>query len=115
MVADVAGGLTQTDLADRLGVKGPTLVRLLDGLEADGLVKRIAGLGDRRSKLIVIEETGRVVLSEVDMHAARIRDELFDGIGDSDLEAALRGLQQLTMRLDQNDATAQASRTRSTR
>jgi MarR family transcriptional regulator for hemolysin len=100
MVEDVAGGVNQTDLADRLGVKGPTVVRLLDSLEADGLVKRVADPGDRRSNLIVIEEAGRAVIAEVDKHAAKMRDELFSGIGDNDLEAALQVLQQLTKRLD---------------
>jgi DNA-binding MarR family transcriptional regulator len=41
----------QTDLADSLGIEGPSLVRLLDTLERDGYIVRCAD-SDRRTKTI---------------------------------------------------------------
>src|ERR1700753_2183166 len=38
MIADAPRGVTQPHLAERVGVQGPTLVRLLDALEHQGLV-----------------------------------------------------------------------------
>lgn len=43
------GPLTQRDLASFLGVEGPTLVRLLDGLEAKDLIARRVCPDDRRA------------------------------------------------------------------
>ncbi|MGC9022815.1 MAG: MarR family winged helix-turn-helix transcriptional regulator, partial [Dissulfurimicrobium sp.] len=41
-------GLTQTELADRLYIENPTLVRTLDRLEASGLIERRRSPRDRR-------------------------------------------------------------------
>src|SRR3546814_12003000 len=41
---------TQRELAPSVGVEGPTLARLLDSLEAPGLVSRQAGAEGRRGK-----------------------------------------------------------------
>src|SRR5690606_37044261 len=46
------GDSTQKSLARRLRIEGATLVRLLDKLEEDGLIERIQGREDRRSKTI---------------------------------------------------------------
>ncbi len=40
--------LNQRQLADRLGIEGPTLVRHIDRLVADGLVRRVRDPQDRR-------------------------------------------------------------------
>ena len=41
------GPLTQVDLADRMMVEPPTLVRILDRMERDGWVRREADPNDR--------------------------------------------------------------------
>ena len=46
---------TQRELAQSVGVEGPTLARLLDGLEAQGLVTRVAVPEDRRAKKIALQ------------------------------------------------------------
>ena len=38
-VSQQEGALTQRELADLLGIEGPTLVRILDGLEKQGLIR----------------------------------------------------------------------------
>ena len=43
---------TQRELAQSVAVEGPTLARLLDSLEAQGLVHRKASAEDRRAKRI---------------------------------------------------------------
>ncbi len=40
----------QVDIAKRLRIEGPTMTRMLDPLEADGLVVRLPDPTDRRSK-----------------------------------------------------------------
>lgn len=41
---------TQRELAQSVGVEGPTLARLLDSLESQGLVQRQSVMEDRRAK-----------------------------------------------------------------
>lgn len=41
---------TQRELAQSVGVEGPTLARLLDSLETQGLVQRQSVMEDRRAK-----------------------------------------------------------------
>ncbi|MDP3736141.1 MAG: MarR family transcriptional regulator [Hyphomonadaceae bacterium] len=100
MIADASKGLTQTNLAERLGVRGPTLVRLLDALEHQHLIARESASHDRRAKIISISAKGREVLAQVDGIAATLRDELFTGVSDADLQTTDRVLQHLSHRLE---------------
>jgi MarR family transcriptional regulator for hemolysin len=52
-------------LAERLGVQWPTLVRTLNGLEKDGLIRRTSHPDDRRSRLIEITPEGRTMIAKV--------------------------------------------------
>lgn len=51
-------GIRQNQLADELGVEGPSLVRLLDRLVEHGLVERVSDPADRRAKIVHLTETG---------------------------------------------------------
>jgi MarR family transcriptional regulator, transcriptional regulator for hemolysin len=92
-------GLTQTELAKRLKISGPSLTRQLDKLEAQGLVTRRRMLGDGRARLIVMEDAGREALFEMDAIASAMRDRLFEGVSEADLEATNRVLDVLASRL----------------
>lgn len=98
-IADAAKGVIQTDLAERLGIQGPTLVRIIDGLEQQGLVSRHRVSGDRRANNIVIESRGRDVLIVLDSFALKMRNEVFEGVSDMELEATLSVLRRVSDRL----------------
>jgi DNA-binding MarR family transcriptional regulator len=57
------GPLTVRDLAAAEQVRSPTMTRLVDGLQRDGLVTREPNPADARSVLIRATPTGRLVLS----------------------------------------------------
>src|SRR6478752_5772712 len=59
----------QTAIAKRIGIEGPTLTRMLDTLEAEGLVVRLADPSDRRTKLIQLTPAGGEALAEIVMVA----------------------------------------------
>src|SRR5262245_45763644 len=46
------GELSQVELADRMKVEPPTVVRVLDCMERDGLVARETSPSDRRRKIV---------------------------------------------------------------
>ncbi|SNR62508.1 DNA-binding transcriptional regulator, MarR family [Methylobacillus rhizosphaerae] len=52
-------------LADKAGVSRATMTGLIDGLERDGLVKRISDTGDRRKVSIQLTDAGQVRLDQV--------------------------------------------------
>ena len=67
-------GLRQTDLAAALGIEGPSLVRLVDALERDGLLRRELQDDDRRVRLLHLTDQGRdtyvMVAAEYDRYCA---------------------------------------------
>jgi DNA-binding MarR family transcriptional regulator len=62
---------SQQQAARRLGVDRTTMVTLLDGLEAKGLVARHADAGDRRRNVLELTEDGQTAL----VRAVRASDE----------------------------------------
>lgn len=91
-LSNAPSGLIQSELAERMGVQGPTLVRLLDALEAQHLVLRTEEPGDRRAKRVMIQPAGESMIAEVDAIAAKMRDEVFSRVSDLDLATTLRVL-----------------------
>ena len=77
---------TQRELAKTVGVEGPTLARLLDGLEAQGLVQRQAVPEDRRAKKVVLSPQARPLIEQIESIAQGLRKELFAGISDADIQ-----------------------------
>jgi DNA-binding MarR family transcriptional regulator len=59
------GGLCRNDVRDRMLTRMPDMTRLLDRMEAAGLVARSRSQEDRRMMTTVITEAGRQVLDEV--------------------------------------------------
>jgi MarR family transcriptional regulator for hemolysin len=100
MLSQHPEGLIQSELAELMGVQGPTLVRLLDALQENRLVSRHPAPGDRRANRIVIEEAGRQILLEIDAVASKLREEVFRKIPDEDLQVTLRSLELLSKSLE---------------
>jgi len=96
-----AAGLTQRDLAATLGIEGPTLVRLLDGLEEQGLIERQSCPDDRRAKRVRLTEAAAPVLREIRKIAEATRRELLEGVAPDDLSVARRVLAMISERLEQ--------------
>jgi MarR family transcriptional regulator for hemolysin len=92
---------SQVDIAKRLRIEGPTLTRMLDTLEVDGLVKRQPDPGDRRSKKLEVTPKGEGDLKEIFEVADIYRDRLLDGMSDSEKGKVIEVLRLLLGRLDE--------------
>lgn len=88
-------GLSQSVLAEWVGVEGATLVRLIDALEDRGLVERRPSPVDRRCKTLHLTPSGRGLLGEIHKAADTVRDDLLAGIGPDDLNRAAEVLQRI--------------------
>nr|MBF0682658.1 MarR family transcriptional regulator [Pseudomonas sp.] len=86
---------TQRELAQSVAVEGPTLARLLDSLEAQGLVHRQPAPGDRRAKHITLAEPARPLIEKIEAISTQVRQEAFAGID----EEQLRNCQQVHERI----------------
>lgn len=94
-------GMLQKELARYMGIEAPTLVRNLDHLEREGLIRRRPHPDDRRAKTVHLAPPAADVVTEFDRVADEIRETLLDGIDDADLEVCLRVLD----RIDRNAGT----------
>ena len=89
------GGLTQRELAHLMTIENPTLVRLLDSLEEQGLIERRHSERDRRARLLYLTNAGERFMSDLNERANVLRDEMLKGLEDEDLEVALRVFEQV--------------------
>jgi MarR family transcriptional regulator for hemolysin len=92
-------GVSQATLADMAGVEPPTLVRVIDQLEAQGLVERRTSPTDRRVNLLHLTPSARPVVAEIEAEAERLRLELLDGLSFEEYQTALVVIQKLRERL----------------
>ncbi|WP_353236196.1 MarR family transcriptional regulator [Diaphorobacter ruginosibacter] len=92
------GPMRQKDLAASLGLDSSSVVRLLDGLEAAGLIER-AGHADRRAKTIDITPKGEDTLRQVKQLLQQERGALFQDIPEEDLLKAFEVMSLLGERL----------------
>lgn len=82
-------GMTQRELADFIGIQGPTLVRHLDNLESKGLAERRQKDGDRRVRTVHLTEAAHPVIDQITERAAVLRRELLAGIDDQELATCI--------------------------
>ena len=93
--------LSQSELADRLGVEGATMVAMVDRLAKAGFVVRQPCPSDRRINRVVLTESGNRLFETVRTEAAAVRRELLAAVDPSKLAVAtelLEGLQALIER-----------------
>lgn len=77
LACEAAGGVSQRDLAEVLGLDPSQVVLLVDDLAASGLVERKPSASDRRTKLVCATAAGRTLRAEVVRVAkAAVADQL---------------------------------------
>lgn len=89
LIAEHAG-MRQRELAERLDVEGPTLVRLLHQLTAMGLVTRRQDPDDQRANAIHLTAAGQATAKRVRRTLDSVRARLLAGVSDDELAESLR-------------------------
>jgi MarR family transcriptional regulator for hemolysin len=95
---DLYGGAIQRELADILGVEGPTVVRQVAQLEKKGLITREPVPGDLRASRVVLTPKGAARSDRLRQSLQKAEAQLLDGIDLDELEITFRVLEQLTER-----------------
>lgn len=75
-----SGGLSQRDLADRLGIHPSRLVALLDEMQTAGLLVREPNAEDRRLYSLQLTDTGRERMAELGRVARQHNEALCSGL-----------------------------------
>ena len=88
------GPIATIELAERMAVQWPTLVRTLNELEGEGLIERKVNAADKRSRLVTITPAGLAVFAEVKQVLDPARAAILGGFAQGDLKAAERLLER---------------------
>ncbi len=88
----------QCVLAEEMGIEGPSLVRLIDLLQAEGLVERREDPTDRRAKMLHLTALGEMRADEINRVLRRVRAHLLKGVSGADLAVTFEALQRIEQR-----------------
>ena len=100
-IDDSGNEIGQRDLAERMGIEEPTLARLLDALEAQGMIVRRPSPVDRRAKLVSMTERAKPVLRDGNIEVEALVDEAFEGLEAEDARCCVEVLDGLNKRLEE--------------
>ena len=104
------GGMSQSALAERVTVRGSTLARQLDLLEADGLIERRELADDRRVKTVYLTPRAEPLVIEIEEAAHELRREFLDGVTEAELRTCLSVFERVKRRLVDREAGAEPRR-----
>jgi MarR family transcriptional regulator for hemolysin len=79
------GPVATLELARRLAIRWPTLIRILKELDEAGLISRRTDPGDKRSRLVAITPEGRRVMLRVQDVLDPLRSRALASFSDEDL------------------------------
>jgi DNA-binding MarR family transcriptional regulator len=88
-------GISRSRLAGLAAIEPMALVRLLDRLQAEGLVRRERDPDDRRAHRLLLEASAQPVLRQIRELSRRARERTFAGVDAQERELFMRVLQRL--------------------
>jgi DNA-binding MarR family transcriptional regulator len=88
-------GQSQRRLSDRLGIHRNTMVSVIDGLEAAGLVKRMAHPKDRRAFAITLTEHARKLLPNLEKAGRELEETVSAPLSSAEQDTLRKLLQRI--------------------
>nr|WP_316655807.1 MarR family transcriptional regulator [uncultured Gellertiella sp.] len=102
-------GLTPGGLAQRLGVKAPTMTRTVGRMEQQGFVERRADDEDQRLTKVYLTETGRNSLEAIGQSVDQCAAQALSGFSGKEMRSLLKLLKALDENLKNGDASTTVS------
>jgi MarR family transcriptional regulator, transcriptional regulator for hemolysin len=99
----------QRDLAESMQIGGPALVRILDNLEAKGLVERVDVDDDRRLKHVRLTPAGQRIAALAHEVMVDLERQIVEGLEPHELAAASLAFQAIGQRLSSFETDGSAS------
>jgi MarR family transcriptional regulator for hemolysin len=92
-------GLMQRELARKLGIESPTLVRLLDILEKKQWIQRTVSTEDKRRKYAVLTPKANEQLKIIEKLSRELRAEMMQGLTLAEIESSTEVMQKMKANL----------------
>jgi len=92
-------GLTQKEIADKVGIEGATLVPVIDKMEKEGFLKRKPDSKDRRVNRIYLTPKADSLWNSMTECALRIRKVSTKDIPDDQIKSALETYRKISKNL----------------
>jgi DNA-binding MarR family transcriptional regulator len=102
-------GLRQVELADLLDIEAITLSRIVDRLEAAGLVERAPDPADRRAWRLHVTDKAKPLVAKLQALGLELVEEAFDGIDESELQQVRAVLAQIRENVSRTANIARAA------
>lgn len=98
-------GISQNEMAAICEVEPITVGRLIDRLEARGLVERRADPTDRRIRRLHLLPAAQPILDEITSYRERLTTEVFSGLGERECSELVDTLLHIKSNLNAESAT----------
>jgi MarR family transcriptional regulator, transcriptional regulator for hemolysin len=95
-------GCTHRELAQHMGIEAATLVRLVDRMEREGMLKRRGSDTDRRVKHLHLSAAGKKSVELIRSHAAVLRKEILSGSSKENIGICIEVLGSIRNKLAKN-------------
>lgn len=92
--------ITQKQLADKMSLKEPSVVRLLDKMELYGWVNRISSNDDKRMKFLVLTDNGKEIETAMLDVAEKFKSDVLYGISLKDLDVFKSTLNKMLINIE---------------
>lgn len=92
-------GITQRELADKIGIESPTLVPIIDKMEEDGYVKRKSDTQDRRIKRVYTTPKTDSLWNSMIECATHLRKIYVKDVSEQEVQSALEIIKKITANL----------------
>lgn len=102
-------GLSAGAIADRLGVKPPTMTRTLARMEAQGFIQRQNDAADGRQLRAVLTEEGRKHVHAIQLAAKATENMALSALSDKEIRQFLKVLRKINRNLGQVEPEAEIS------
>lgn len=92
--------ITQKQLSDKMPLKEPSVVRLVDKMEILGWVNRVNNESDKRTKLLTLTSNGQKIETEMQAIAEKFKSDVLNGLSQQDLDNFKSTLSKMLENID---------------
>ncbi|WP_312447309.1 MarR family winged helix-turn-helix transcriptional regulator [Lacrimispora sp.] len=92
--------ITQKKLADKMSLKEPSVVRLIDKMEMYGWVNRISSNDDKRMKFLILTNSGKEIETAMLDVAEKFKSDVLNGISLEDLDVFKSTLNKMLINIE---------------
>jgi MarR family transcriptional regulator for hemolysin len=97
--AKMLPGIRQTALAERMDLANPTMVRIIDSLEEQGMIERRESAGDRRVRGIHLTDKAGPLIVKIEAEVRQVGDVLLQDVSVEELRICLDVLRRVRKRV----------------